>query len=274
MRRFKIASADHRHIPQPQQAARTTNKQVGNGLFARQSAGRGNPQVVAVHLYFPTGRNRVLSLEGSGNQFRRKSHLCQAGAFKLDINHLLLHPPEGNLCDIVARQQFGLELLGIRLEFRIGMPFAGKGEKDAVHIAEIIVHGRRPGSGRQLILDIVHLPAQLVPNLGNLPGIEAILNIHKHKGESRLRDRINLLQLPHRLDRLLDRVGDFLLHLRRAGAGIRCDDQCGLDGEIRKFQAPQLLVGQKSSTNQQDGHHHHHRTFPERKKCWIHRTSF
>ena len=92
-----------------------------------------------------------------------------------------------------------------------GKAFGCQSDKDHGHIAELIVNKRAYGSFRQLLLDVVHLVAQVLPDLIHVEKIIPDLDVDDgHPGGGL--DVVEVLHLRNLADVLLHLPGNKVLH--------------------------------------------------------------
>ncbi len=102
------------------------------------------------------------------------------------------------------------------------------------------------GPRRELVLHVGDLAPQLVVDAGKILGPVLVLELdqdvrHPGAGDGHL----DVLDLLHALDRVLDVVGHLVLDLLGGGAGIEGDDLGLLDGERRVFQLAHALEAER-----------------------------
>ena len=186
------------------------------------------------------GRNDGLGADGEVGQRREAD---------VDVDHGRLLAVEGHFLHAVDRHEGRFQPLGPVAQLRPReSPVDGEAVIDAVNVAEIVGDGdlRRPGG--QFRLDVEHLAAQFVPQLGNLRsgrgGVQFDLNF---------RDPVigfggDFVDQSHRLNLAFDRLGDELLDLPGRGSRIGADERRRLDDEDRV-----LLLAQRGETQRTAG---------------------
>ncbi len=160
------------------------------------------------------------------------AELRHAIAIRLDVDRLGALAPELYLGDVLDEQQLAAQHLGDFLELGCGVLVAVDGDKDAENVAIVVVDDGRAGAGRQPALHVIHLAAQLVPDLGQRRLVVLVLDADRDRRKAPVGLGLHLFQLTELLHRLLDAVADLLLHLFGGGAGVGRDDEGLLDGEL------------------------------------------
>ncbi len=181
----------------------------------------------------------------------RNAQLRHAGAGHLDIDRLGTLSPEGDLGHIGHQQQLSLEELGDVPQLRIGIAVAGQAQKNPEGIAKIVVDDGRLYPQRQLGLNIAHLAAQFIPNLGQAGPVVLLRHCRIDDRETGPRDGPHLLELAPGLDGFLNSLRDLFLHLPGTGPGILSRDDRIFDGKLGIFQTSQRLE-RVNTTNQCD----------------------
>ena len=157
--------------------------------------------------------------------------------------------------DVFYQQKLTPQHIGDFFKLRIGISITIENNKNPVNVTVIIHHNRGPRSGWQAALSIMHLAAQLVPDLGQRGLIILFLHGDRQRGKPTLRAGFDFIQLGHLLHRHLHLIGDLFLHLTRSGSRIRGDDQGVLDGELRVLKAAHVLVADDTSKHERRGEH-------------------
>ena len=98
----------------------------------------------------------------------------------------------------------------------------------------------------------------------------AVLDPHRDEGLPAGRFRIDVIDLAQLLAGYLDRVGDFLRHFGRAGAGVGRDDEGLLDGELGVFQPAEVAVGDEAAEDGQGHGHEDHAVVLDGKDAGVH----
>ena len=190
--------------------------------------------------------------------FKGLSYLsqCDAGLRQNRRIHLKFDGRSGQTedfhpCHILHAEQFVFKLFGFFVHVAVRMGGTAQSVEHAQHVSEIIIHNRRTGSFGQLILHIVYLAAQLVPQLLHLVGADFFLYVNRNFGHSGPVVAFQIIQFAERLYGFLQLVRDLFLHFLGRGSGIRRGHHCLLDGERSVFQFAHLHIRQNSSNQEQ-----------------------
>ncbi len=229
------------------------NRQFADGLGRVELAGRSDAESLRLKVDAARVDHHVLSLQGAHQLLGRQSELGQLRFRHVDVNPLVLRAPEVGSGDAGHEAQFLPQCLHVVFQLGVRVAVAGHRQKEAEHGAEVVAHLGRTGTGRQRGLNVANLLAQHVPHLPNTVGPVLLLDIHFNDGHARTRPGVHVLDLAHLLELGLDAVGDFQLHLFRAGAGIERGNAGRLDGELRVFKLAKLEEAEHAPDEEQQG---------------------
>ncbi len=171
-------------------------------------------------LHAPRVRDHVLLAQGLLDGGGTEPELGEAIAVGLDVDRLVALTPEGDLGHVLDQQQLLLVELGHVAQLGVGVVVAVDGDEDAPHVAEVVVHHRGAGTGRELALDVADLAPQLVPHLGQGELVVLVLDVGLDLGGPPVGGGLDPVELAQLLDGLLDLVADLLLHLGGGGARV------------------------------------------------------
>lgn len=143
---------------------------------AAEAAGGLYAEAVGAGLQSACVNYPVLAVEGGGNVGHADSALRHECLVDVDFYRTVLDAEEFHLGHVLHAQQLVLDALGLVFQFAVGACVAAEAVEHTQYVAEVIVHYRRPGTGRQLALHVAYLAAQLVPQL--LHGVGAYFLFH------------------------------------------------------------------------------------------------
>ena len=154
---------------------------------------------------------------------------------EFDEDLLVLRAVQIDLGDVLDLEQALAERLGDLLHLRIVGAVGGEHVEDRIDVAVLVIDRRPDQSGRQIVLDVADLLAQLVEQLRHVAGRRVVLERDLHRRECRLAVGRHLVEVGQLLQLLLDRIGDLRLHLGGCRARPHGGDDHDLDGERRIF---------------------------------------
>ena len=201
---------------------------------------------------FCSAKARAMSAEVSPLRVRRAGGTVTSTVGCCD-------PPDLHARDILHRQQFVLEALGLVVQLAPGVALARQSVEDPEHVAEVVVHHRRARPVGQAALDVGNLPPQLVPQLLHLVGTHLLLDVDRDLRHADAVLALQVIEFVERLYRLLQQVRDLVAHLFGRCAGIGRHDQRLLDGEGGILEFAHVRVGEQAAEEhqheqQQPGH--------------------
>ena len=124
-------------------------------------------------------------------------------------------------------------MLGVVFELGVGKAAAGHGEQEPVDEAEVVADLWLARARRQERSSVLDLAAHLVPDLGQAIGPVLGLDVDLDDRQPGAGDRIELVELRQLLQGPLQPIGDLLLDLLGAGAGVGGNDGGRLHRELR-----------------------------------------
>ena len=122
----------------------------------------------------------VLSGESTGDIGRRQAAAGHHRRFDRHVDRRCLHTIDLHTCHILDLEQFVFKPFGFVFHFAPRAAIARDAVKNTQHVAEIVVHHRRPRPGGQLRLDVTDLAAQFVPQLLHLVGPNLFFDIDRN----------------------------------------------------------------------------------------------
>ena len=257
--RTGIALLDAGDIPQPEVLTRRRgDRHLPDVVQRTERTGRFDPQPALPGLQRPGIDHAVLLGEGPGDVRGGQPAAGQESRRHRDLDRRMLRPPNLHARDILHRQQFVLEALGLVVQLAPGMALARQSVEDPEHVAEVVVHHRRARPVGQTALDIGDLPPQLVPQLLHLVGTHLLLDVDRDLRHADAVLALQVIEFVERLDRLLQQVRDLVAHLFGRCAGIGRHDQRLLDGEGGILEFAHVRIGEEAAEEhqheQQPGH--------------------
>ena len=165
---------------------------------------------------------------------------------EFDVDLLVLRAVEVDLGDVLDLEQALAERLGDLLHLRVVGAVGREHVENRIDVAIFVIDRRTDQSGRQIVLDVADLLAQLIEQLRHVAGRRVVLESDLHRREGRLGVGRHLVEVGQLLKLLLDRIGDLRLHLGGGCARPHGGDDHDLDGERRIFGASQAAVGKQA----------------------------
>ena len=204
-------------------------------------------------LLLPAIDDGVLLADGRDDGFGADGEVGQRRKADVDIDHGRLFAVEGHFLHAVDRHEGRFQPLGPVAQLRPReSPIDGESVIDAVNIAEIVGDGdlRRPG--RQFRLDVEHLAAQFVPQLGNLAGRRGGVQFDLDLRNAVIGFGSDLVHEAHRLHLAFDGLGNELLDLRGRGSRVGADERRRFDDEDRILFLAQRREAQRPADQQDE----------------------
>ena len=220
---------------------------------------RFDPQATFARLQRSGIDHTVLLGEGPGDVAARQAALRHNGRGDRYIDRRALRPPDLHTRHILHRQQIVLEALGLVVQLSPGMALARQSVEYPEHVAEVVVHHRRPRPLGQTSLHVGDLPPQLVPQLLHLVGPHLLLDVDRDLRHPDPVLAFEVIEFVERLDRLLQQIGHFVAHLLGRRARIRGHDQRLLDRKGRILELAHVGVGIKPAEKHQHKEQPRHR---------------
>jgi len=210
------------------------------------------------------GTDRVLLAQGllHGLQWYAQGSQLEVG--QLDPDLFVLQADQLDLAHVPDPLQLDLDAVGIVLEHRIVEAGASQRVDIAEGGTELVVEERALDFRRQGVADVSHLLANLVPQLGNVLGVQRVAGHEGHLRLTRARERDDPLVLTSLHQLLLDALGDLARDFLGCGARPQGTNDHGLEGERRVFTLPQLGVGHGANGSQQNHQEQHNLAVTQR----------
>ncbi len=245
------------HITDAEGAVTDTDGELSDLVNAGETPTYPQLQALARRLEEARGADGVLFTQRllHGLQRHAKGGQLEVGQFDPDL--LVLQAEQLHLAHILDPLQLDLDTVGIVLEHRIVETGAGQCVEVAEGGAEFVVEERPLDFRRQGVANVRDFFADLVPQLGNVLGMQRVAG---HEGHLRLTgpgERDDLLVLTGFHQFLLDALGDLARHFLGGGARPQGADDHGLEGKGRVFALAKLGVGHGANCRQQDHQEQH-----------------
>ena len=158
------------------------------------------------------------------------------------VDRRRLHAVDLHTRHILDLEQLVFKPFGFVFHFAPCAAVARDAVEDAQHVAEIVVHHRRPRPGRQLRLHVADLTAQFVPQLLHLVGPNLFFDIDRNFRYAGTVLGLQVVEFTQRLNRLFQHVGHLGLHLGGRSPGIGGQHERLLDGKGGILQLPHLRI--------------------------------
>ncbi len=145
--RLLVSPGDGGHITQPNQSVPAAEAKVRERFLADEISRGSHADIFLAHIHLAALLHEILRLQRQADTLGRNSQFGEARSLELNIEHFLLCSPKADLGHTLTEQKLVFQKFRVVLELRIGEPFTGKREKQAVNIPEIVVHHGGPRSG-------------------------------------------------------------------------------------------------------------------------------
>ena len=103
---------------------------------------------------------------------------------ELDEDPLVLGAQDLDLRDVGHVQQLRADVLDIVAQLAMGEAVGGEAVDDPERVAELVVEARPDDARRQRVADIADALAHVIPDVGNLPGGRAALQIDEDRRDA------------------------------------------------------------------------------------------
>ena len=282
---FGKAAANPRHIPQIDLfgAARGADDQPLQLADILKLAGGVQANGLAAHQHAAGVRHHVLVAQQVIDGLRRDAQRSHAGAGDFQVHFFLGYAGQVDLANALDQHQLAAQVVGVIAQFAVVVTVTADHEEGAEHVAKIIHDLRLAHARRQVGAQVIDAAAHLVPDLRQLLGAVLRLHLDHDLRQAGAAGRGNGIDVRQLLDSVLQRVGQFLFHLLRRGAGVGRDDHGHFQGKGRIFQPPQIDKGDHAANAEQQrdqpaGHptldkvrgniHYSPRSRTQRRTCW------
>ena len=217
----------------------------GDRRDAVERAGHPQRHALRRRLHDAGRHHRVLPRQRLEDLVRGDAERRELGIRELDEDLLVLGPVQVDLGDVLHLEQPLAERLGDLLHLRVVAALRRQHVEDRVDVAVLVVDRRADQAGRQIVLDVADLLAELVEQLRHVARRRVVLERHLHRGERRLGIGRHLVEIGQLLQLLLDRIGHLGLHVAGGRARPHRADDHDLDGEGRILGASEAAIGQQ-----------------------------
>ena len=243
-------------VAKAQERARAArDDQVAYVVQAVYGAGDHEAGILVSDMHGACVRLGVAAFQRLEYLLLRDAEPGQPGAVEFDIDGLFLDAPEFDAGDAADQQELLFDEVRLGFQFVDAVSLAGKRKEYAVDVAEVIADAHARDAGGQAGAYVRCFPAQFVPDLGQLRGIDLGAYVHVDERKTAAADRGQVVDLGHFLDLFLYLLGHFPLDLAGDRPGVQCRHRGPFYLEGRAFQLAHAPVG--GDAPQEHGQHEH-----------------
>ena len=258
------AARDARDVAQTNHPAVRHEIDRQNVLLGPERARDADEDFFLPGLHHALRRDGVLGGEGGDQRGAVNPQARELLGRELHIDALVLSPEDVDLRDVRQLEELLADFVHVVPELTMGEPIGGEAIDDAVGVAELVVEAGADDALRQVVADVVHLLAHLIPDVRHLSRGRRILQVHEDRGLARGRVALQVVEVWRLLELALEAVGDLLERVADRGAGPPDLHDHGLDGEVRILAAPEPEVGPDARDHDDQHEIGHQRTMPDR----------
>ena len=227
--RILIATRDFGHVAQPEKPVADAQIDGAEAFLGCECAADPEADPLRPRLHDAGRLNGILILQRLHKRVDIKSKRRDLPRRKIEIDRLVLGAKDLNLAEIWDIGDAGPDLLDVIAKLAEGQPVGREGIDIAEDIPELVVEAWRPHAGRQLILDVLDVLANLIELPGRVPG--RVLESDEDRRLSRRRVAARVVEAIELLQFLLDGIGDLIDGLLDRRPRPLLLDHHRLDGE-------------------------------------------
>ena len=251
--RISKTAPDARNVAEAQHASADGEIDVRNVFFGAEGARHAQREGFVAGLYRAGGLHDVLCLQCSDQSRAVNAEARKFFHREFDKDLFVLRTQNFDLGDVAHVQQFRTHILDIVAKLAVGKSVRGETVDNSECVTKFIVEARSDNARGEGVTHVADAFAHVIPDVGNLPGARAVLEIDEDRGDASAREAAQEIEVRRFLQRALEPLGDLLEHVIDTCAG-----PCGLhhhrlDDERGIFVAAKLHEGKETGD---DGHDH------------------